>query len=254
MRLQNKVAIVTGGAKGIGRAICELFAHEGAKVIVVDIDFDGGMETVSLIEKNGNRAIFMGADVSMEEEARRITFTAVRELGKINILVNNAAEFILKDMGGLTKGDWDRTIAVNLQGPFFCIKHAAPEMKKAGGGSIVNIGSVAGMTALPNHMPYGPSKGALIAMTRDIAQELGPSNIRVNCLSPGGTLTPATYRAIKEWNITMEDIQKNMEEVTFLRRIAQPAEIANAALFLASDDASYVTGVNLMVDGGWTAH
>ncbi len=254
MRLENKAAIVTGGASGIGQAICELFAREGAKVLIADIDCEGCGKTVELIRKNGGEAIFMEADISVEQDAKKIAAAALDEFGGIDILVNNAAEFILKSMDGLTKDDWDRTLAVNLQGPFFCIRHAVTEMKKAGGGSIVNIGSVAGMAALPNHMPYGPSKGALIAMTRDLAQELGPFNIRVNCLSPGGTLTPATYRAMEEWNITIEDINKNMEAVTFLKRIAQPVEIACAALFLASDEASYVTGVNLMADGGWTAH
>lgn len=252
MRLQDKVAIVTGGGSGIGRAICELFAKEGADVTVVDIDFDGGMETVSLIKKEGNRAMFVEADVSSEEEAKRIIFTSAKEFGQINVLVNNAAAFILKELTDITEEDWTKAIGVNVQGPSFLIKHAVPEMKKAGGGSIVNIGSAAGMVALPGHIPYGPSKGALISMTRNLAQELGPHNIRVNCLSPGGTLTSATYRAMEEWNITMDDISRNMENVTFLKRIAQPVEIAYAALFLASDESSYVDGVNLPVDGGWT--
>ncbi len=254
MRLENKVAIVTGGASGIGQAICELFAREGAKVVVADINRDGGNETVSHIGNNSGQAIFVEADVSREEDAKKIVSAAVEEFGKINILVNNAAEFVLKGMEELTAEDWRKTIGVNVQGPCFCIKCAVPEMKKAGGGSIVNIASVAGVIALANHLPYGPSKGALITMTRNLAQELGPFNIRVNCLSPGGTLTPATYRAMEMWNITLDDITNMIGKQTFLNRIARPIEIAYGALFLASNEASYVTGINLMVDGGWTAH
>ncbi|MEW6602368.1 MAG: glucose 1-dehydrogenase [Nitrospirota bacterium] len=254
MRLKDKVAIVTGGASGIGRAVCELFAREGAEIVVADIDQAGGKETVSIIEESEGTAVFVKADVSAEPDVMKITETALMEFGRINILVNNAAAFILKQLSDTTAEDWRRAVGVNVLGSFFCVKHSVPEMKKAGGGAIVNIGSAAGIIALRNHLPYGPTKGSLISMTRDLAQELGPFNIRVNCLSPGGTLTPATYRAIDEWNITMEDIIKNMEAVTFLKRIARPDEIAYAALFLASDEASYVTGINLAADGGWTAH
>ncbi|MBI5055108.1 MAG: glucose 1-dehydrogenase [Nitrospirae bacterium] len=254
MRLKDKVAIVTGGASGIGRAICELFAAEGARVLFADKDHSGGEETTALIKKNNGQAMFIAADVSREDEAKRIVDTAVEKYGGINILVNNAAVFILKGLMDVTPEDWIKTAGVNVEGVFFCIKHAVSEMQKAGGGSIVNISSIAGMTAFMNHLPYGPYKAALIAMSRDLAQELGAFNIRVNSLSAGCTLTPATYREMKEWNITMEDIKKGVEKETFLKRIAQPSEIANAALFLASDEASYVTGANLVVDGGWTAH
>ncbi len=254
MRLKDKVAIVTGGGSGIGQATCELFAKEGAKVVVVDINPVGGKETVSLIEKNNGQAIFVEADVSQEENAKKIADAAVKEFGKINILVNNAAAFILKGLAELTSETWAKTIGVNVQGPSFCIKHAVPEMKKAGGGAIVNIASVAGIIALHSHLPYGPSKAALITMTGNLAQELGPLNIRVNCLSPGGTLTPAVHMAAKEWNMTFEDLVKGIGKETFLNRFAQPLEIAYGILFLASDEASYVTGTNLIVDGGLTAH
>ncbi len=252
MRLKDKVAIVTGGAMGIGRAVCELFAKEGAKVVVADIENDGGNETVSLIEKNNGQAVFVEADVSQEQNAKKITDTAVKAFGKIDVLINNAAEFILKGMEDVTPDDWAKCMGVNVHGPSYCIKYAVPEMKKAGSGSIVNVGSVAGIMALPGHMPYAPSKGAVIAMTRNLAQELGPFNIRVNCLSPGGTLTPAVYRAMKMWDLTLEQVTENINKQTFLNRMAQPVEIASAALFLASDEASYVTGVNLVADGGWS--
>ncbi len=254
MRLQEKVAIVTGGGSGIGRATCELFAKEGAKVVVVDINTDGGKETISLIEKNNGQAIFVEADISQEEETEKIADAAVKEFGKINILVNNAAAFILKDLTGVTAEDWTKVIGVNVQGPSFCIKHVAPEMKKAGGGAIVNISSVAGIIALPKHLPYAPSKAALIALTSSLAQELGPFNIRVNCLLPGGTLTPAVHITAKEWNMSFEDIVDGIGKETFLNRFAEPVEIAYGVLFLASDEASYVTGTNLIVDGGLTAH
>ncbi len=254
MRLKDRIAVVTGGGSGIGRATCELFAREGARVVVVDINADGGRETVSLIEKSGKPAVFIEADVSIEENAKKIVDTAVSEFGGVNILVNNAAAFILKDLSGVTVEDWARIIGVNVRGPSFCIRQVVPEMRKAGGGAIVNIASVAGMMALPKHMPYAPAKAALIMMTRSLAQELGPHNIRVNSLAPGGTLTPAVYVTAKEWNMSFDDIVKGIGRETFLNRFAEPVEIAYGALFLASDESSYVTGTNLVVDGGLSAH
>jgi NAD(P)-dependent dehydrogenase (short-subunit alcohol dehydrogenase family) len=254
MRLKDKVAIVTGGASGIGRSISELFAFEGAKVLVVDKDYGGGEETLASIQKNNGQAMFISADVSREDVARQVSDAAVKKYGGIDILINSAALFILKGIAEVSASDWAKTAGVNVEGAFFCIKHAVSGMQKAGGGSIVNISSIAGLVAFMNHLPYGPYKAALVAMSRNLAQELGAFNIRVNSLSAGCTLTSATYRAMKEWNITMEDMTKGVENETFLRRMAQPSEIANAALFLASDEASYVTGANLVVDGGWTAH
>ena len=260
MRLQDKVAIVTGGGSGLGRAACELFAEHGAKVVVADINIEGGKETVALIEKNNGGALFVEANVSGEEEAKKMVDAAVKEFGKLNILVNNAATFVLKGLDEVTPEDWTKTMNVNVQGPAFCIKHAVPEMKKAGGGSIINISSVAGIIALDKHLPYAPSKAALIMLTKCLAQEFGLFNIRVNVLSCGGIVTPALQMCLGK-EIPLEEISKNVTEVgpcatkdTFLNRFAKPVEIANGILFLASDEASYVTGTDLIMDGGWTAH
>ncbi|NOZ69351.1 MAG: SDR family oxidoreductase [Deferribacteres bacterium] len=255
MRLKDKTAIVTGGGSGIGRATCELFAREGAKVVVADINAAGGNETVSHIQKDNGSAIFVEADVSKEEDVKKMVDAAVKEFGGINILVNNAAAFILKGLDDVTPEDWVKTVAVNLQGPSLCVKHVVPEMKKAGGGSIVNISSVCGMMAMGSHFPYSPSKGALITLSGSLAQELGPFNIRVNTVSPGATITPAVEMIAKEQNTTVEEvINACVRKGTFLNRYAQPVEIAYGILFLASDEASYVTGANLVVDGGLIAH
>ncbi len=254
MRLKDKTAIVTGGGSGIGRATCELFAREGAGVVVADINAGGGNETVAHIQKDNGRAIFVEADVSGEEDVRKMVDAAVREFGGVNILVNNAAAFVLKGLPRVSDEDWARITGVTLRGPSLCVKHVVPEMKKAGGGSIVNISSVAGMIALPSHMPYAPAKAGLIMMSRSLAQELGPHNIRVNSLSPGGTLTPAVHETAREWNMSFDDLVRGVGRETFLNRFAEPVEIAYGVLFLASDESSYVTGANLVVDGGMSAH
>ncbi|MCY4653257.1 MAG: SDR family NAD(P)-dependent oxidoreductase, partial [Dehalococcoidia bacterium] len=172
MRLENKVAIVTGGAAGIGRAICELFADEGAKVVIGDIDSDGGRETVARIEDAGGSAKFVSTDVSQESETLRLVESAMSEYGAVNVLVNDAAAFVFGQVQDVTDADWQRVFGVNVLGPSYMVKHVLEAMKEAGGGSIVNVASVSSFIAQPAFVPYNTSKGALLQLTRCLAMDL----------------------------------------------------------------------------------
>ena len=252
MRVKNKVAIITGGGSGIGRAACQLFAEEGAKVVAADINLDGATETVELVRKTGE-AVAVEADVSKEADAQKIADAAIEAFGTINILVNNAAAFIYGRVEDTTETDWDRILGVNVKGPAFCVKAVLPAMKAAGVGSIVNIGSISSFIAQPDYVPYNTSKSAVLNFTRCLAMDLAPFNIRANALCPGVTHTPALDQAMVELNFSPEDAQKEWGDPALLKRVARPREIAHGILFLASDDASFVTGTHLLVDGGYTA-
>ena len=253
MRLEGKVAIVTGGAAGIGRAICEVFAEESAKVVIGDIDVAGGQETVKLIEDEGGSAVFVQTDVSQESQAQELVEMAVSEYGTVNVLVNDAAAFVFGEVQDVTDAEWQRVFGVNVLGPSYMVKHALEPMKAAGGGSIVNIASVSSFIAQPAFVPYNTSKGALLQLTRCLAMDLAPDNIRVNCVCPGAILTQATEQ---HREFTGEDREKFLSEAAnsnFLKRFGQPKEIAYGALFLASDESSFMTGQPLIIDGGATA-
>ena len=253
MRLENKVAVVTGGAAGIGRAICELFAEEGAKVVIGDIDAEGGRETVELIEAAGGSAVFAQTDVSQESQAQNLVERAVSEYGAVNVLVNDAAAFVFGQVQDVTDADWQRVLGVNVLGPSYMVKRSLEPMKAAGGGSIVNIASVSSFVAQHAFVPYNTSKGALLQLTRCLAMDLAPDNIRVNCVCPGAILTQATEQHRR---FTGEDREKFLSDAAnsnFLKRFGQPKEIAYGALFLASDESSFMTGQPLIIDGGATA-
>ena len=253
MRLKDKVAIVTGGAAGIGRAICELFAQEGAKVVIGDIDANGGRETVRLIEGKGGSAVFVPTDVSQESQAQALVERAVSEYGTVNVLVNDAAAFVFGEVQDVSDADWQRVLGVNVLGPSYMVKRSLGPMRAAGGGSIVNIASVSSFIAQPAFVPYNTSKGALLQLTRCLAMDLAPDNIRVNCVCPGAILTQATER---HREFTGEDREKFLSDAAdsnFMKRFGQPKEIAYGALFLASDESSFMTGQPLIIDGGATA-
>jgi NAD(P)-dependent dehydrogenase (short-subunit alcohol dehydrogenase family) len=252
MRVKDKVAIITGGGSGIGRATCQLFAEEGAKLVVADINIDGANETVRRVQEVGE-AVAVEADVSKEADAQKIADTAHDAFGTINILVNNAAAFIFKRVEDTTEEDWDKIIGVNVKGLAFCVKAVLPAMKAAGGGSIVNLGSISSFIAQPDYVPYNTSKSAVLNFTRCVAMDVAPFNIRVNTLCPGVTHTPALERVMKDMNYSLEDANQEWGALALLKRLGQPREIAHGILFLASDDASFVTGTHLLVDGGYTA-
>ena len=253
MRLANKVAVVTGSSSGIGQATAIRFAEEGAAVCVADLDVGGGDETVAQIKAAGGRAFFHKADISSESEARELMNTAARELGGLDILVNNAAAFVFGTVETATEKDWDRILNVNVKGYAFCSKYAVPHMRKRGGGSIVNLGSISSFIAQPAFVPYNTSKGAVLQMTRCLAYDLAPDNIRVNCVCPGNIDTPATMRGAARQGLTREQLVESYAPLQFIKRMGDSREVANAILFLASDEASFITATPLMVDGGYTA-
>ena len=252
MRLSGKVAIVTGGGSGIGRAVCELFAQEGASVVVADTDPEGGQETTARIKSAGGEAIFVSTDVSKEAQVEELVRTTLDAYGAVNVLVNNAAAFVFGTVEDITESDWRLAIDVNLMGAALLIKHVLPSMKAGGGGSIVNMGSIGGFTAQPASVPYSASKAALIQLTRSTAMELSPHQIRVNCVSPGSTLTPAFERIPQLASGNREEVLRDMASSNLMKRLADPKEIAYGVLFLSSDEASFVTGESLVMDGGQT--
>ena len=253
MRLQDKAVIVTGGASGIGRAICELFAQEGARVVVADIDTDGGEVTVGRIKADGGEAVFVHADVSKDADVQEMVRAAVGAYGTVNVLVNDAAAFVFGAIEDVTLEDWQRVMGVNVFGSSSCVKHVVPLMKEAGGGSIVNLASISSFIAQPAFIPYNTSKGALLQLTRCLALDLGPSNIRVNCICPGYVLTEGTERHLRKTNTPLEEYMNDARQASFFNRVGTPREIAYGALFLASDESSFMTGAPLIMDGGYTA-
>jgi NAD(P)-dependent dehydrogenase (short-subunit alcohol dehydrogenase family) len=245
MRLKNKVAIITGAASGIGRATALLFAREGAAVVVADVNNKNGAQTVQSIQEAGGRAIFVHTDLAVPNEIETLVEETIKTYGQLNILHSNAFWRVAKPAMEASLEDWQRTIDVTLRAAFLCAKYAIPHLQKAGGGVIVFTASVQGIVAVANDAPYQAAKGGLLALTRSLAMDYSPS-IRVNSILPGPILTPA-------WNdVSSEDIRKVAEE-TMLKRLGMPEEVAEVALFLASDASSYMTGSSVIVDGGWTA-
>ena len=253
MRIKDRVAIVTGAGSGIGEATATLFAEEGAKVVVADIDETGGKATVDTIKMNGGETLFVEADISQETDARRIAEEAWRTYGRVDILVNNAAAFILKGFGA-TVEEFERSLRVNVIGTMLCTKYAAEYMKKGGrGGAIVHMGSIASYIAQPDFFVYSAGKAALVQMTRNMALDLAPYNIRVNCVCPGTIITPSSLRHIDKIGLTLDQFSAREGAKAILNRVGSPREVAYPILFLVSDESSYITGIPLMVDGGFTS-
>ena len=251
MRLQNKTAIVTGVGAGIGAATAVRFSEEGARLVLVDITEDHSQATRKKIEAMGGKAIVVGADSSKEEQCRNISEAAFKAFGGIDIVVNNAADFTTKSVEDASTADWEKVLGVNVIGTAMVSKYAIPHLKVRGG-SIVNLASMSGIIAQPNFATYNSSKGAILTMTRCMALDLAPFNIRVNSVCPGCILTSATEREWKRMGISQEQWTAQMAPMHMLNRIGDAREVANACLFLASDESSFITAAHLMVDGGYT--
>jgi NAD(P)-dependent dehydrogenase (short-subunit alcohol dehydrogenase family) len=250
--LAGKRALITGGASGIGRATALLFAREGAAVSVVDLDEKGGRGVARLVEEEGGRAIFVRADVTQASECRAAVERTVSSLGGLDILFNNAGIIRRATVVELTEGEWDQVMAVNVKSTFLFSREAIPLMAEAGGGVIINTSSGWGLAGGPRAAAYCASKGAVVLLTKAMAIDHGPQKIRVNCICPGDTDTPMLEDEARQLGQPMQPFLKESADRP-LRRIGTPEDIAQAALYLAGDASSYVTGTALVVDGGGLA-
>jgi NAD(P)-dependent dehydrogenase (short-subunit alcohol dehydrogenase family) len=252
MRLANKTAVITGVGAGIGEAIALRFAEEGARLVLNDIHAPGGEATLKKARDLGAQVVLAVADISLEDGARKISDVAAESFGGIDILVNNAADFTQKSIEQAEVSDWQKVLGVNVIGTALVSKYAIPHMKARGGGAIVNIASMSGVIAQADFATYNASKGAVLTLTKCMALDLAPFKIRVNSVCPGCIVTSASYREIERMGLTFEQWRDQIAPLHMLNRLGEPREVADAALFLASDESSFITSANLMVDGGYT--
>ena len=254
MRLAGKVAVVTGGGAGIGQATCLRLAEEGAAVVIAEINPDAGRETEAKIREAGGKALFVETNVASEESIQNMVRAAVVAFRNIHILVNNAAVFVLKGIDA-TPEEWRQILDVNVIGVSLVSKYVVPEIRRAGGGAIVNLGSISSFIAQPQFVTYNTTKTAVLGISRCMALDLAPDNIRVNAVCPGTVWTQIVERLTREKGMdrAAADADPAWGGACMLKRIADTREIANAILFLVSDEASYITGTELLVDGGYTA-
>jgi NAD(P)-dependent dehydrogenase (short-subunit alcohol dehydrogenase family) len=253
-RFKGKVAIVTGGGAGIGRATATAFAREGAKVVIADLDEKAGPRTASEITTAGGKAIFVPCDISNGPDVESMVDRAVKEFGGVDILHNNAGVVRYGTVVEMSEEDWDFILNINLRGSFLTCKHAIPQMKKRGGGAIVNTASVQAFASQRTVAAYSASKGAILSFTKTVALDHAPDNIRCNCIAPGSVRTPMLESAA---NLFAKDNPKqaivDWGKLHPLGRVAKPEEIAQLVLFLSCDDSSFCTGACFTVDGGLLA-
>jgi NAD(P)-dependent dehydrogenase (short-subunit alcohol dehydrogenase family) len=247
MDWSGRVAIVTGGASGIGAATAREFAVEGTAVAILDINQVGGQRMVETLRAAGCQALFVHVDVSDVEACRSAVGAVIAQMGRVDFLVNNAASFIAKGLD-VTTADWERSLGVNVRGYANMVQACYEPMRQIGGGAIVNVSSVSAHVAQPNRWTYNACKGAIITLTKCQALDLAPYGIRVNAVSPGWIWTPEVEKAAGGDRARWEPIWGRYH---MLRRLGEPREVARAILFLCSDDASFITAAELAVDGGY---
>ena len=244
-KLEGKTVIITGISSGIGRVTAILFANEGANIVGADIKSDEGFDVIETIRKSGGKAIFVRSDVSKLEDVKELVRRAL-EFKIIDVLFNNAGDEVVKKLEDTTEEEWDRTIDVNLKSAFLCSKYVIPELRKTGGGVIINNSSAAALVGSFSPV-YSASKGGIVALTKSLAVELATDNIRVNCICPGAIETPMLQRVIEKQG-DPEFIRKTRINSYPMGRFGRPEEVAQTALFLACDTSSFVTGPAVVVD------
>jgi len=253
-RVKDKVVIVTGGALGIGQATCKVLAEEGAKLAVTDINSDSGHEIVKHIRQRGGVAHFWHMNTANELEVKQVFKEIHTQYGKIDVLVNNAGiAGVNKPTHEIKESEWDALMSVNVKGVFFCTKHAIPYMLNNAGGSIINISSIYGIISAPDLPPYHASKGAVRLMTKTDALLYAKDNIRVNSIHPGYIWTPLVETLGKQSSEGPEAFKQKLAELHPLGRIGEPNDIAYGVLYLAADESKFITGSELVIDGGYTA-
>lgn len=246
MRLQGKVAIITGAANGMGASEAKIFACEGAKVVATDVNEEKLMELAAEIKAEGGDVLVLKHNVASEEEWKAVVEKTVETYGKVDVLVNNAGVASPKNFATMDMDEWNWVMDINLNGCVLGMKYVIPEMQKAGGGSVINISSIGGIVGMAGSSPYTAAKGALRALSKSAAVEYGQDKIRVNSVHPGIIVTPMTAPS-------METAMPFYQAHTQLPYMGEPEDVANGVLFLASDESRFMTGAELVIDGGWTA-
>ena len=248
MRLEKMTAVVTGGASGMGESICYALAKEGASIVVVDRNLDGAEFVASKIKEFGSSAICVKADVQSVQDLNEMANTAMDTFGSVNVLVNNAGARVIKGFLEHTREDWDTMPGINLSGPFHCSQAIVPKMMDSGGGSIINVCSIASYMGRPNRCAYVAAKSGLLGLTRTMAIDLAPKNIRVNGISPGMIASPFNQRFSED-----EEMGSAWESDNLIGRWGKPGDVNGAVVFLASNESSFITGSDIKVEGGWLA-
>jgi NAD(P)-dependent dehydrogenase (short-subunit alcohol dehydrogenase family) len=254
-RLTGKTVIITGSGSGIGAAGAKLFAAEGAFVFIADVDENAGRKVMHEIQTSAGEAMFIRCDVSKSEDVQSAIHKAVELRGRIDVIYNNASVYLAKEDGPVTdisEDSWEKIMAVNLRSVFLFCKYGVPILKRGGGGSIINTASSAGVIGIPNCDAYTASKGATIQLTKSMAVEYGRFGIRVNCIAPAAIMTPMVKQSNPSDGSSGFDEESFLKLRTPLRRYGTPEEIAQVALFLASDESSYINGAIIVADGGIT--
>ncbi len=252
MRFKNKAVIVTGGASGIGKATAERFLEEGARVAIIDVSRKTGEQTMKGFRAKGHRPLLLTGDVTKSADVRRMVGEAKRKLGRIDVLFNNAGILVEGTIEQVSERDFDRIMAVNVKGVFLMSKEVIPVMLRQKKGVIVNNASCSGLVGDRNAIAYNTSKGAVVLMTKCLALDYALKNIRVNCVCPGEIDTPMFRQEAKARGLPVEEYRKQLCEYHPIGRLGRPEEVANAVLFLASEEAGFITGIAFSVDGGYT--